>query len=175
LDGFVAGPNQSEENPLGERGERLHDWAFSLGAWRESHAKQGGEVNESTWIMEETLENIGAGVMGRNMFGPVSGDHPADITPRENGVAVAIKRKGPGRKDRLPDRRRLAIHMTPQTPRPGQPRSPVFGDVDRFATLRIVGKLGQATASRAALEAAQRQIVKHPLASRCRLGQTFTR
>src|SRR5919198_1113394 len=69
-DGFVAGPNQSEENPLGEGGERLHDWAVSLAAWREAHDKQGGEVNESTRIMEETLENVGAGVMGRNMFGP---------------------------------------------------------------------------------------------------------
>src|SRR3954468_8387852 len=72
-DGFVAGPNQSEENPLGEGGERLHDWAVSLAAWRESHDKQGGEVNESTRIMEETFENVGAGVMGRNMFGPVGG------------------------------------------------------------------------------------------------------
>jgi dihydrofolate reductase len=72
-DGFVAGPNQSEENPLGEGGEQLHEWAVSLAAWRESHDKQGGEVNESTSIMEETLENVGAGVMGRNMFGPVGG------------------------------------------------------------------------------------------------------
>ena len=61
LDGFVAGPNQSEENPLGERGERLHDWVVSLAAWRELHGEQGGEVNESTRIMEETLENVGAG------------------------------------------------------------------------------------------------------------------
>jgi dihydrofolate reductase len=73
LDGFVAGPNQSEENPLGERGERLHDWATSLAAWREAHGGQGGEANESTRIMEETLENVGAGVMGRKMFGPARG------------------------------------------------------------------------------------------------------
>jgi dihydrofolate reductase len=72
-DGFVAGPNQSEENPLGEGGERLHGWMVSLAAWRESHGHQGGEVNQSTRIMEETRENVGAGVMGRNMFGPVSG------------------------------------------------------------------------------------------------------
>src|SRR3712207_4217673 len=52
-DGFVAGPNQSEENPLGEGGERLHDWAVSLAAWRQSHDKQGGEVNESTRIMDD--------------------------------------------------------------------------------------------------------------------------
>ena len=73
LDGFVAGPNQSEENPLGEGGERLHGWVFPLAAWRQSHGEQGGEVNESTRIMEETLENVGASVMGRNMFGPVGG------------------------------------------------------------------------------------------------------
>ena len=72
-DGFVAGPSQSEENPLGEGGERLHDWAVSLAAWRESHDKAGGEVNASSRIMQETLANVGAGVMGRNMFGPVTG------------------------------------------------------------------------------------------------------
>jgi len=72
-DGFVAGPNQSEEEPLGEGGERLHDWVVPLAAWREPHGKEGGEVNESTPIMEESLENVGAGVMGRNMFGPPGG------------------------------------------------------------------------------------------------------
>ena len=73
LDGFVAGPNQSEENPLGEGGERLHDWVVPLAAWRQSHDEQGGEVNESTRIVDESRENIGASVMGRNMFGPVGG------------------------------------------------------------------------------------------------------
>ena len=73
LDGFVAGPKQSEENPLGEGGERLHDWVVSLAAWRELHGMQGGDVNESTRIIEETAENIGAGLMGRNMFGPPGG------------------------------------------------------------------------------------------------------
>ena len=73
LDGFVAGPNQSDENPLGEGGERLHDWVVPLAAWRKPHGKEGGEVNESTRVMEETAENIGASVMGRNMFGPPGG------------------------------------------------------------------------------------------------------
>ncbi len=73
LDGFVAGPNQSEENPLGEGGEQLHDWVVPLAEWRQSHGEQGGEVNESTRILEESVENVGAGVMGRNMFGPVRG------------------------------------------------------------------------------------------------------
>jgi dihydrofolate reductase len=73
LDGCVAGPNQSEENPLGEGGERLHEWVIALGSWREAHGQQGGEVNESTRIQKESTENIGAAVMGRNMFGPVQG------------------------------------------------------------------------------------------------------
>lgn len=78
LDGFVAGPNQSEENPLGEGGERLHGWMVSLAAWRQSHGRQGGELNESTSIMDETRENVGAGVMGRNMFGPAGGGNWRD-------------------------------------------------------------------------------------------------
>ena len=73
LDGFVAGPNQSEENPLGEGGEELLDWVVPLAAWREAHGKEGGEVNESTRVFEEVRANIGASVMGRNMFGPIGG------------------------------------------------------------------------------------------------------
>jgi dihydrofolate reductase len=72
-DGFVAGPNQSAAEPLGEGGERLHDWVVALAAWREVHGKAGGERNASTQVMEETLENVGAGIMGRNMFGPIGG------------------------------------------------------------------------------------------------------
>ena len=73
LDGFAAGPDQSEENPLGKGGERLHDWVVELEAWRKSHGYDGGEVNESTPVIEEQLANVGAGLMGRNMFGPVGG------------------------------------------------------------------------------------------------------
>jgi dihydrofolate reductase len=73
LDGFVAGPNQSEESPLGEGGERLHEWVVPLAAWRQPHGMPGGEVNESSRVLEESLENLGAGVMGRNMFGPIGG------------------------------------------------------------------------------------------------------
>ena len=69
LDGFVAGPNQSEENPLGEGGEQLHEWVLKLAAWREVHGREGGEVNASTPLMEEATANVGAVVMGRNMFG----------------------------------------------------------------------------------------------------------
>jgi len=69
LDGFTAGPNQSREDPLGEGGMQLHEWVFELAAWRRRHGQQGGEVNASTNVVEESLENIGATVMGRNMFG----------------------------------------------------------------------------------------------------------
>lgn len=69
LDGYVAGPNQSEQDPLGEGGERLHEWVVPLAAWREQHGKEGGEVNASTPVMEGMFENVGATVMGRNMFG----------------------------------------------------------------------------------------------------------
>jgi dihydrofolate reductase len=69
LDGFAAGPNQSEEHPLGEGGEQLHEWVLKLAAWRRSHGYEGGEVNASSAVVEETLENVGATIMGRNMFG----------------------------------------------------------------------------------------------------------
>jgi dihydrofolate reductase len=80
LDGFVAGPNPSVENPLGVGGEQLHEWALGLAAWREHHGLEGGEVNASTDVMERSLENIGAVVMGRNMFGGEAawGDDPWD-------------------------------------------------------------------------------------------------
>ena len=69
LDGFVAGPSQSVDNPLGIGGERLHEWVVPLEVWRAMHGMEGGEVNESTSVVEESLANIGATVMGRNMFG----------------------------------------------------------------------------------------------------------
>jgi dihydrofolate reductase len=73
LDGYVAGPNQSHESPLGEGGEDLHDWVVSLKAWREGHGHEGGEVNESTALVEEEKANVGANIMGRGMFGPPEG------------------------------------------------------------------------------------------------------
>jgi len=69
LDGFVAGPNPSQEEPLGEGGEQLHEWVIALEVWRKSHGREGGEVNASTPLMEEALANVGATIMGRNMFG----------------------------------------------------------------------------------------------------------
>ena len=75
LDGYAAGPNPSEEDPLGEGGEGLHEWVLKLSAWREPHGREGGEGDEnpSNAVMESAQANVGAVVMGRNMFGPVSG------------------------------------------------------------------------------------------------------
>jgi len=69
LDGYAAGPQQSKKNPLGIGGPRLHEWAFPLAAWRKPQGLEGGEVNESSRVVEESLANIGATIMGRNMFG----------------------------------------------------------------------------------------------------------
>jgi dihydrofolate reductase len=80
LDGFSAGPNQSEEEPLGVGGEALHDWMIGLEAWRQAHGKAGGEVNASTEIAEELGTGFGAVVMGRNMFGPIGGGDWGDET-----------------------------------------------------------------------------------------------
>ena len=75
LDGYVAGPDQSLENPLGQGGLALHEWAFATKAFRDTHDLGGGEgetglddEHAATWN-----ENIGATIMGRNMFGPVRG------------------------------------------------------------------------------------------------------
>jgi dihydrofolate reductase len=69
LDGFVAGPHQSVDNPLGIGGMRLHQWAFPLALWRASQGLEGGEINESSAVVAAARANIGATLMGRNMFG----------------------------------------------------------------------------------------------------------
>jgi dihydrofolate reductase len=69
LDGFIAGPDQSENDPLGIGGMQLHQWLLPLKAFRATHGEQGGEVNASTPIAEEILGPVGATIMGRNMFG----------------------------------------------------------------------------------------------------------
>jgi dihydrofolate reductase len=69
LDGYVAGPQQSAEHPLGIGGMGLHEWLLPLAAWRAQHGLEGGLVNESSALLERSLERIGATIMGRNMFG----------------------------------------------------------------------------------------------------------
>src|SRR5688500_10570499 len=72
LDGYVAGPNQSMEEPLGENGESLHDWLVVLKSWREAQGMEGGEENVSNAIVAEENTNVGAEIMGRGKFGPPS-------------------------------------------------------------------------------------------------------
>ena len=72
-DGYAAGPNESQKNPLGEGGEELHDWLVKLKTWREAHGMEGGEDDASTPIAEEALANVGAEIMGRGKFGPPDG------------------------------------------------------------------------------------------------------
>ncbi len=69
LDGFIAGPNPSLQDPLGEGGMRLHDWAFELAAWRKPHGRDGGVANASTAVVADGLAGVGASIIGRNMFG----------------------------------------------------------------------------------------------------------
>src|SRR4051794_41396201 len=68
LDGYVAGPDPTLEEPLGRGGDQLHDWAFKLAAWRAPHGLEGGEVNASSAVMEAGLGAQGAGVMGRRLY-----------------------------------------------------------------------------------------------------------
>lgn len=70
LDGFVAGPNETMEDPLGENGERLHDWATELRSWRELQGLEGGEENASNAVVADDNANVGAEIMGRGKFGP---------------------------------------------------------------------------------------------------------
>ena len=83
LDGFVAGPNQSVDNPIGVGGMRLHEWIFSLRFWNQMEGRPGGEVNESNRVVEESFANLGATIMGGNMFGGGT----AHGTRRNRGVA----------------------------------------------------------------------------------------
>jgi dihydrofolate reductase len=80
LDGFVAGPNQSLENPIGEGGLRLHEWAFETASWREQQGQEGGDRTADAEVVDEVVQGIGAYIMGRKMFGGGAG--PWDETWR---------------------------------------------------------------------------------------------
>jgi dihydrofolate reductase len=69
LDGYVAGPNQSVSNPLGEWGEQLHEWAFATRTFRAVHGSEGGATGPDDDIAAEYFQNVGATIMGRHMFG----------------------------------------------------------------------------------------------------------
>ena len=83
LDGFVAGPDPSLEDPLGVGGEALHAWAFAAQSWRERHGRAGGESKADSDVIAESLAATGAVVMGRRMFSGGSG--PWEDDPRARG------------------------------------------------------------------------------------------
>src|SRR4051794_25912269 len=85
LDGFVAGPNPTLEEPLGEGGERLHDWVVKLESWKRRHGQEGGETNPDSDGLEEAAAAPGATVRGRNMFSGGFGPGPWDEDPTPDG------------------------------------------------------------------------------------------
>ena len=83
LDGYVAGPDPTLEDPLGKDGMRLHEWAFDAESWRELHGLEGGSTNVDTELIEASVASTGAVMMGRKMFSGGSGRWEDD--PRANG------------------------------------------------------------------------------------------
>ena len=83
LDGYVAGPDPSLDEPLGKGGEQLHDWAVDLAGWRGRHGLEGGETGPDNDVWEDSFGRTGAIVIGRRMFSGGSG--PWEDDPRRNG------------------------------------------------------------------------------------------
>lgn len=114
LDGFVAGPNQSVENPIGEGGMRLHQWLFDDAGWRGRHGLEGGEPGADSDVLDEVVADVGAYIMGRKMFGGGPGPwedswrgwwgenppfhvpvfvlthHPREVLPMEGGTTFTF-------------------------------------------------------------------------------------
>jgi dihydrofolate reductase len=78
IDGYGAGPRQSLENPLGVGGLGLHEWAFGTRTFRRMHGSDGGTTGIDEGFAARGFENVGAWILGRNMFGPVRGPWPDD-------------------------------------------------------------------------------------------------
>jgi dihydrofolate reductase len=76
LDGFVAGPEQSLDDPLGVRGTELHEWVFKTPSGHRMLGSDGGETGIDDDFIARGAEGIGATIMGRNMFGPIRGPWP---------------------------------------------------------------------------------------------------
>ena len=83
LDGYVAGPNQSLDDPLGEGGEALHEWVIGLESWRQTHGKEGGETGAESELVEASTSATGASIMGRRMYS--SGSGPWEDDPKARG------------------------------------------------------------------------------------------
>ena len=120
LDGFLAGPNARFEEPLGDAGEKLHEWMFKTAVWQEAHGGEGGATGRDDDVVRESTENTGAYLMGRQMFGGGEGDwgdgswkgwwgddppyhvpvfvlthHPRESLPMEGGTTFHFVTDGP--------------------------------------------------------------------------------
>ena len=76
LDGYGAGPDQSLQNPLGVRGPEMMEWFFPTRTWRAMQGQDGGETGVDDRMAAASFDNVGAWILGRNMFGPVRGPWP---------------------------------------------------------------------------------------------------
>jgi dihydrofolate reductase len=77
LDGYLAGPDPTQEDPLGVGGEQLHQWLFDLPEWQEMHGRDAeGQTSASSEVVPDRIGDIGAHIMGRNMFGPTGAWDP---------------------------------------------------------------------------------------------------
>jgi dihydrofolate reductase len=76
IDGYGAGANQDLQNPLGLRGPQIMQWFFATRVFKQMHGESGGESGTDNRIAEQGFENLGAWIIGRNMFGPVRGPWP---------------------------------------------------------------------------------------------------
>ena len=100
LDGFVAGPNQSLENPIGEGGLRLHEWVFATASWRKQQGMTGGERSLDSDVASEVAQNVGAYIMGRKMFGGGEGPvfvlthHERESLPMQGGTTFTFVTTG---------------------------------------------------------------------------------
>ncbi len=79
LDGYGAGPGQSVESPLGKGGEGLHGWFVGTRTFKATHGGgEGGSAGIDEDFAKRSMDNLGAWILGRNMFGPVRGPWPDD-------------------------------------------------------------------------------------------------
>ena len=85
LDGYVAGPDPTLEDPLGKGGERLHEWAIGLESFKRIHGHEGGETGVDSDVLNEAFEHTGATIMGRKMFSGGFGPGPWEDDPNADG------------------------------------------------------------------------------------------
>ncbi|HEV8690978.1 MAG TPA: dihydrofolate reductase family protein [Ideonella sp.] len=78
VDGYGAGPEQSLQDPLGKGGERLHEWVFTTRTFRQMFGMEGGAIDQDDEFAARGFVNLGAWILGRNMFAPSRGPWPDD-------------------------------------------------------------------------------------------------